>query len=279
MKTYSFILIALFTESLLAQGFYPLQKGNLWQYRSSDIQYPYYWETRVIGDTTLTNNKNYAVLTGSSFGSSFLRQEGSKVFAYSNTDSIEYTLFDFAAKLNDTICQRAHGRSTIVLRNKSYDSTSHIFRWVFVDFVGDSIYSYDFSNWFITDSIGLTGSIVEPGEQYSLTGAIVNGKIIGTITNVSAKTGSQPRTPRLYQNFPNPFNPTTSIKYFLPKGGVISISIFNILGQELKVLLNEHISSGEHLIQWKALDCPSGVYFCKIKSKDFSQTIKLLLLK
>lgn len=83
----------------------------------------------------------------------------------------------------------------------------------------------------------------------------------------------------LSQNYPNPFNPTTSIKYQLPKNGVVKISVYDILGAEVLKLVNEEKSAGYHEVQFNASDLASGVYIYRIQAKDFVQSKKMILLK
>ena len=87
----------------------------------------------------------------------------------------------------------------------------------------------------------------------------------------------------LSQNFPNPFNPTTSIKYQLPKNGVVKISVYDILGAEVLKLVNEEKSAGYHEVQFNASSAngglASGVYIYRIQATDFIQSKKMILLK
>jgi len=86
------------------------------------------------------------------------------------------------------------------------------------------------------------------------------------------------------QNFPNPFNPTTTIGYALPEAGDVRVSVFNVLGQEVRVLADEHQEAGEHEVVWDGKDAygsqvASGVYFYRAKLNDYSETRKMVLLK
>ncbi len=94
----------------------------------------------------------------------------------------------------------------------------------------------------------------------------------------------QPRTFKLYQNYPNPFNPETTIKFDLPKTDQVRIVIYNILGQEIRALLNEPYNAGFHEVVWNGRDTygrpvASGVYFYRVNTGQFSATKKMLLLK
>jgi hypothetical protein len=81
------------------------------------------------------------------------------------------------------------------------------------------------------------------------------------------------------QNYPNPFNPTTTLTYALPVDGVVQLWVFNILGQEVALLVRDYKQAGVHTVLWDASPDPSGVYFYKITAGSFSQTKKMLLMK
>ncbi len=83
----------------------------------------------------------------------------------------------------------------------------------------------------------------------------------------------------LSQNYPNPFNPTTLISYTLPKRNHVSISIYDISGRLIDTLVNDIKNSGNHKVNWTALNIPSGVYFYKITTDDFIDVKKCLLIK
>lgn len=81
------------------------------------------------------------------------------------------------------------------------------------------------------------------------------------------------------RNFPNPFNPQTTIEYSLSQNGHITLIIHNISGQAVRVLKDEYQQAGKHTFTWDAADMPSGLYFCTLKTKGVIETRKMLLLK
>ncbi|HEY9165235.1 MAG TPA: T9SS type A sorting domain-containing protein [Candidatus Kryptonia bacterium] len=83
----------------------------------------------------------------------------------------------------------------------------------------------------------------------------------------------------LHQNFPNPFNPTTTIKYDLPENALVTIKVFDVLGKEISRLVYERQRAGSHSVVFNASNLPSGVYFYRLQAGTFSNTKKLLLLK
>ena len=83
----------------------------------------------------------------------------------------------------------------------------------------------------------------------------------------------------LSQNFPNPFNPETKIKFNLPSSAEIIIKVYDIRGKEIKTLINEYKQAGTYEVEFNASNLPSGVYFYKMISGSYSETKKMILLR
>ena len=83
----------------------------------------------------------------------------------------------------------------------------------------------------------------------------------------------------LSQNYPNPFNPTTTIKYSIPKEGLVTLKIYNIIGEEVVTLVNENKQVGNYSVSFSAIDLSSGIYLYKLSAGSFVETRKMLLLK
>ncbi len=83
----------------------------------------------------------------------------------------------------------------------------------------------------------------------------------------------------LSQNYPNPFNPSTTIRFSVSESSFINLSIFNSLGEKIEELVNEDKEPGVHTIEFNAQNLPSGTYFYTIKSNDFANTKKMILVK
>ena len=93
-----------------------------------------------------------------------------------------------------------------------------------------------------------------------------------------------PETFALHANYPNPFNPTTTISYDLPKRSLVTIGIYNLLGKQIKTLVNQSQDAGNKIAVWNGTDdlgrqVSAGVYLYRIQAGEFSQTRKMLLLK
>ena len=83
----------------------------------------------------------------------------------------------------------------------------------------------------------------------------------------------------LNQNYPNPFNPATTISFNLPEDSNVKLIIFNMLGQEIKTLINEPREAGIHTVELNASEFSSGLYFFRIEAGKYIQTRKMLLVK
>lgn len=83
----------------------------------------------------------------------------------------------------------------------------------------------------------------------------------------------------LFENYPNPFNPSTTIKYQLPQDGFVSLKVFDALGREVKTLANEFKAKGYYTINFDCSGLSSGIYFYQLKSGNFISTKKMVLTK
>ena len=99
------------------------------------------------------------------------------------------------------------------------------------------------------------------------------------LTGLPAGGATRPEDFQLSQNFPNPFNPTTTISYSLPVGGTVFLKVFSLDGREVRTLVSENQSVGEHRVVFDASSLASGTYIYRLQVGSFIQTKKLLLLK
>jgi uncharacterized protein (DUF362 family) len=83
----------------------------------------------------------------------------------------------------------------------------------------------------------------------------------------------------LFQNFPNPFNSSTTFKFFLPRTQFVTIKLYDIRGKEIEVLVRGQVPSGQHVIQWSANGLASGIYLYRLETENFSDSKKLIYQK
>jgi len=100
-----------------------------------------------------------------------------------------------------------------------------------------------------------------------------------SVTGISNISSEVPSVYSLSQNFPNPFNPSTSIKFGLPKDGFVSLKIFDVTGKEIMSLLSADMKAGSYKVDFNAADLSSGIYYYQIASGSFVETKKMILIK
>jgi len=106
-----------------------------------------------------------------------------------------------------------------------------------------------------------------------------------TLSDVKSDNSNTPKTFNLSQNYPNPFDPSTFITYQIPTDAMVTLKIFNLLGNEIKTLENGLTTAGSHQVQFNAKGLSSGVYFYTIQANSlngkqtFRSTKKMILMK
>jgi hypothetical protein len=104
-------------------------------------------------------------------------------------------------------------------------------------------------------------------------------KFTPIIVGIDPGVNGIPATFALEQNYPNPFNPGTAISYQLPVDSYVKLRVYDIVGKEITVLVNEKQDAGRYQVEWNAKDYPSGVYFYKLETANFTDTKKMMLIK
>jgi hypothetical protein len=100
-----------------------------------------------------------------------------------------------------------------------------------------------------------------------------------TVMGVAASSGSGPAVFRLGQNFPNPFNPSTTIAYQVPAAGRVTLRVFDLLGRELSTLVDERKDAGSYAVRFEGANLASGVYLYRLTAGQFTQTRKMVIMK
>ena len=184
---------------------------------------------------------------------------------------------------------------------KKYASTNNIYISI-DDSVSGTIYLADRNNILVSTDYGnafnvyktLDSSIVgiykKPASDifyaatkydiYEITSTSIKS-IKHLVTSINDEESKMPIEFILHQNYPNPFNPTTTIKYQIPKSGLVQLKVYDILGREVATLVNEVQRAGGYSVQFAvgSQELASGVYFYQLKAGGFVSTKKLLILK
>jgi hypothetical protein len=144
-----------------------------------------------------------------------------------------------------------------------------------VDFFRIRIWDMDNSDALVYDNE------VGAGENADPTTAIGGGSIkIHDGKNKKAdEVAEVPTEFALHGNYPNPFNPSTSIRFDLPEASEVRLQVFDLLGREVATVLNKAMEAGQHAVTWEAGTLPSGVYLYRLEAGEFVETRRMVLLK
>jgi hypothetical protein len=279
----SLLALLVLSESLPAQrAVYPLHIGNIWQYshlyfdRSGPIVDTK--TTTVVGDTIMSNGKQYAVVSDWGYPG-FMRQQGDSVLAWSPNG--EWVLFDFSLSVGESIITypAGPGDTTFIAATSRDSLTVFGARRCVWTFLRDEPHTIDDERSFrVVDGIG-TIDISFSWGSYSFQGARIDGVVYGTLLSAELPVTGVPEVFTLEQNYPNPFNPTTTIRYGLPRRGHIHLAVFNSLGQRVATLVQDEREAGFHEVVFDASRVASGVYYCTMNAANSVLTRKLLLIR
>ncbi|MCI0448786.1 MAG: T9SS type A sorting domain-containing protein [Chlorobi bacterium] len=115
------------------------------------------------------------------------------------------------------------------------------------------------------------------GYAVAISGEVL--KLIDNVMGIQTISSEIPDKFSLSQNYPNPFNLTTNIKFQIPKSGFVKLTVFDVLGKEIQVLINRQLSPGTYEADFEGSSLPSGVYYYKIETDVYVETRKMVLLK
>jgi hypothetical protein len=289
-------------------SYYPLAVGNKWNYNIYEIDYnSNSWNefngimTReVIGDTLLSNGNKYFIieqkesLYSPSWQSQYSleRIDSATGKVLRNIGSPQDCLIDdLTAEVGDTLelyrYQYSNTPQVICQANDQKYFDNEIFnRKMF--HLPNSLYYTGYS---LTKGIGLDSLAAgfDVGHTlWWLKGCVISGKVLGDtslVVGLKNENNDIPSEFSLHQNYPNPFNPETVINYQLAENCKVSLKVYDVLGNEVAVLVNEEKPAGKYQVNFNVRQTTnnkqltSGVYFYQLRAGQFVQTKKFVLLK
>ena len=284
MKKYILIIILVSQAYIFAQiNWLPLQIGNEYQYNQ---EHEYYHFGKITKDT-IVNGKTYYDFSDVIWMLDFYLREDSLGNVYTlhsfyidtnYVDQPEYLLFPYNVKEGDRWLIARHKLypdrdrygecsetdSTIVNGKVQHIKTSLIYRPSPI--------------WFLfAEGVG----IVEWGFETAhnvLNYAKIGKEIFGRYVGINDKK-PLPDKYMLLQNYPNPFNPATTISYTIAKSGPVTIKVYDVLGNEVKTLVNEYKLAGNYSVNFDASKLSSGVYIYRITAGGFTASKKMTVVK
>lgn len=205
----------------------------------------------------------------------FAGTESSGVWRYLLEDPLPVELQSFTANVTGSKV-RLDWRTTSELNNVGFEiqrSISGSDAWSVQGFVNGNVNSNNQNHYYFDDMNVPSGSYNYRLKQIDLNGNISIFDLSGTVSI------GIPDKFALHQNYPNPFNPVTTIIYDLPNDGTVTIKLYDLLGREIRILLNEMKAAGYYKVILNAGDLAGGVYFCELKAGEFVAVRKLVVLK
>jgi hypothetical protein len=194
--------------------------------------------------------------------------------------------------------QRLPDKNTLICS----DAQGHLFEVTYGDSTAKPSLVWEYINpvteegikTIITDQYPMYNSVFR-AYRYTATHPALMGKTLSKKGTITGKTPSYykpgdllytelsknqvPEKFNLYQNYPNPFNPSTNISFELPVSGFVTLKVYNILGEEIKTLINEYKSAGIYKAEWRPDNLPGGIYFCRIQSGNFNEIKRMIYLR
>ena len=210
----------------------------------------------------------------------FFRQSENKVFVLDIMDSTEATLYDFNADIGDSwelpqefYC--SYGKEiTLVSKSDTVETPA-----------GTFYNCYHFSNNTFCADAGISDIWLAKGAGkvrykeifFAGEGDFVLNNYITSVDKDSKHL--KDFSFRLFQNYPNPFNPATSIEYRVGSSEYVTLKVYDLLGREVAILVNEEKHPGNYEVEFDGSNLSSGVYFYQLKAGEFVETKKMIYLK
>ena len=275
-------------------SYFPLKVGNAWYYKTTFyIPFPPIYHKSYIEKDTLINGVKYFFLR-QRIGDVWTRIDSlsGNLLAYSPGSGcgsyIDDKILDsLASNINDMIFCDYQGYSS---RRCLDTGATQIFNIssAYKEFKRDGL---TFMETTYAKNFGVVGYCAgEPPptcyETTALLGCRINGIVYGdtNLVNIKQASSAIPSMYKLYQNFPNPFNPVTKIKFDVPSDvrretRYVRLIVFDIVGKEITFLVNQQLNAGSYSVEFNAGNYPSGIYYYKLEAGDFSEAKKMILLK
>ncbi len=274
-------------------NYFPLSLGNRYHWYGSSNCPPYHADTVyskgwAVIDTLSINGKPYYRYPLLYWGFDTVRVDsaGNVLFHYLGEDRLYYKM---DAAVGETwqvvlpIFDYEPDTFNVTMRSRTDTIRTHLgtfYNCLQIYFDWPKGIDDEHTHW-LAPGVGLIFKCVqEPSLVYE---AIVDGDTFPGVTSVKDPLNS-PGSFELFQNYPNPFNPTTTIRYRLSAVNRVTLKVYDILGREVRTLVDERQTAGEHIVWWDGKDndgnlVPSGAYFCQLQVGSFKVSEKLSLVK
>jgi hypothetical protein len=250
--------------------YFPIQVGNYWNYEGygSEGTSSYSLQMHIdVAKDTVINGKLYYILNYVEnlvpSVKYFRTDANTDVYSYSKEDTTEYLLYKFSGVPYQTYYSNKT-RMEIVYKNLA----GMVFQEGFL--VNDRRITFIMYNGLYSIS----------GQHYSINIDPQNFRVLNNCetSSIEYHKNNYERI-QLRNNYPNPFNPGTKIQYSIPEDGLVKLKVFDLLGREVKTLINENKKSGNYEAYFDASGLASGIYFYSLQVNDFVESKKMIYLR
>ena len=260
--------------------FYPLHIGDYWVYEGSSGSFSTLNTVRIMGDTLMPDGNTYFVSRLIDYHFQYTELNYRRIDSLGNIYYWEYwnslpkKYFEFSFIVGDTLNAYFSNFCNYRLDDKylfSFGEELHFFVYPDLSFHSENY----------TLGIGLVSTTGEQTYSY-LIGAYINGSLVygdTTLTDIENEVITSLNDYALFQNHPNPFNPSTKISWLSPVGSWQTLKVYDILGNEVATLVNEYRNAGRYEVNFNASKLSSGVYFYQLRAGNYVETKKMILLK
>jgi len=305
MKIVYYLSILLISGTIYAQSicnsenYYPLKIGNYWEYWADNLAGPIKLTHKIVGDTVMPNGKSYYTIKvqyydGYEYDNLYYREGENNIYMYTkdtiscpNREDIYYN-FSTPDSVIWPICRSAQWfgfRGCAATFDRYYPIFNKYIESKRFEYVaianGDTVWNPMGPSDLIVvaKNIGMTTLLAYGTGFFELKGAILNGITFGEITDLI--TEKNPKTDKSlnFQIAPNPLNSAAKITFTIPYSSVITLKLYDILGREIKEIVNRQYSVGDHQILFNSGQLPSGLYILILKTEKEYVSRKIVLLK
>ena len=266
-------------------SWFPLKVGNKWIYNSRFTSESETNEHTLVIEVTgqfRYDDKTYFDINGE-YGLCYrIDSTSGKIYrAYFDNDTLDYEelYIDLTAEIGDTIYVVQFGGSYPILLANEEAFNDWNLNLRKRNYLGQSTPLYDLS---LVKNVGLYYQLEWElvGYEDELKGAVIDGKVYGDTTVVGVNDPDNTiKEFSLSQNYPNPFNPSTKIKFAIPKSSFVNLKVYDVLGREVAILVNEEKYPGSYEAEFNGINLSSGIYFSVLNIGDKRLSKKMCLLK
>jgi hypothetical protein len=256
------------SDIVLSNGFKKEMEEGFWEFIGDITPLPEL-ETYLFTAPTLADSNSYGVFYSTYMVVAHTRDPR---FYFKSEPRSGYSIDNIEPRIPEGLTSVVTDESVVLIWNQNKEE----------DFEHYAIYKNDEFLANTIDTLFLDNELTDGNNIYTLTAVDINGNesdaaYVDAVVGVSNETVVKEYS--LSQNYPNPFNPSTTIKFALPKAGMVSLKIYNTLGEEVAELINREMNAGVKKINFDASHLSSGLYIYRISTNNFIDVKKMLLLK